>query len=153
MDETLREWNDNVAAWREHAPTIRTIFAPLTKVMIEEAGIAAGQTVLDVAGGPGEPSLTIAEIVGPSGSVTMTDAVAGMVAAAEEEAERRGLTNVQFRQALADSLPFADNSFDVAVSRMGVMFFPDVVRGLREILRTLKPEGVICLAVWGVADR
>ena len=153
MNETLREWNDNATAWREHSATIRTMFAPLTAAMIEEAGIAARQSVLDVAGGPGEPSLTIAEIVGPTGSVMYTDAVAGMVAAAEEEAKRRGLTNVRFRQCLADSLPFADNSFDAAVCRLGVMFFPDVVAGLREMLRVIKPQGAICFAVWGAADR
>ncbi|HEX3249927.1 MAG TPA: class I SAM-dependent methyltransferase [Pyrinomonadaceae bacterium] len=153
MSEVLREWNNNAAAWRENFATIRTSFAPVTRAMIEEAGISAGQSVVDVAGGPGEPSLTIAEVVGPTGSVTHTDAVADMVAAAEEEARRRGITNVQFRQALADALPFADNSFDVAVSRMGVMFFPDVVGGLREMLRVVKPQGVICLAVWGLAEQ
>ena len=153
MSEVLREWKDNAAAWREHSATIRTMFTPVTEAIIEEAGIAAGQSVLDVAGGPGEPSLTIAEVVGPTGSVTCTDAVPGMVAAAEAEAKRRGLTNVQFRQALADALPFADNLFDVAVSRMGVMFFPDVVGGLREMLRVVKPQGAICLAVWGTAER
>jgi len=153
MNEILREWNDNAAAWREHSATVRTMFAPLTAAIIEEAGISAGQSVLDVAGGPGEPSLTIAERVGPTGSVTCTDAVAGMVAAAEEEAKRRGLTNVRFRQCLAGELPFPDNSFDVAVCRLGVMFFPDVVAGLREMLRVVKARGAICLAVWGLAER
>ena len=153
MNETLREWNDNAAPWREHSATIRTMFVPVTAALIEEAGISTGQSVLDVAGGPGEPSLTIAEVVGPTGSVTCTDAVAGMVAAAEEEAKRRGLTNVSFRQCLADGLPFADNSFDVAVSRLGVMFFPEVVGGLREMLRVVKPEGSIGLVVWGLAER
>src|SRR5690242_21874908 len=111
MNDTLREWNDNAAAWREHSATIRMIFAPLTAAIIEDAHITAGQSVLDVAGGPGEPSLTIAEHVGPTGSVTCTDAVAAMVATAEGEAQRRGITNVRFRQCLADALPFADDSF------------------------------------------
>jgi SAM-dependent methyltransferase len=153
MNQTLREWSDNAAAWREHSATIRTMFTPLTAAIIQEAGISAGQSVLDVAGGPGEPSLTIAGVVGPTGSVTCTDAVAGMVTAAEDAAKRRGLNNIQFRQALADALPFADNSFDVAVCRLGVMFFPDVVAGLRDMLRVIKPHGRICLAVWGSADR
>jgi ubiquinone/menaquinone biosynthesis C-methylase UbiE len=153
MNELLREWNDNAAAWREHSGTIRTMFAPLTAAMIEEAGIVAGQSVVDVAGGPGEPSLTIAEVVGPTGSVTCTDAVAGMVAAAEEKARRRGLTNVSFRQCLADALPFADNSFDVAVSRLGAMFFPDALTAFREMLRVTKPNGALCFVVWGRSER
>ena len=152
MSEVLREWNDNAAAWREHSAMIRTIFAPLTDAIIEDARISAGQSVLDVAGGPGEPSLTIAVRVGPTGSVTCTDATAGMVAAAEEEAKRRGLTNVRFRQCLADALPFADDSFDAAVSRLGVMFFPDTLAALREMLRVIKPKGALCFVVWGPSE-
>lgn len=152
MSEVLREWNDNATAWREHSGTIRAMFEPLTAAMIEDAGISAGQSVLDVAGGPGEPSLTIAEIVGPTGSVTHTDAVPAMVATAEHEAKHRGLTNMTCQQCLAESLPFADDSFDVVVSRLGVMFFPDVVAGLREMLRVTKPRGAICLAVWGPVE-
>jgi len=149
MDETLREWNDNAAAWRQHSGTIRTMFAPLTAAIIEDAGISTGQSVLDVAGGPGEPSLTIAEVVGPAGSVTCTDAVPGMVAAAEDEAKYRRLTNMRFQQCLADTLPFADNTFDAAVSRLGAMFFPDVLAALREMLRVIKSNGAVCLVVWG----
>lgn len=152
MSEVLREWNDNAAAWREHSDTIRAMFAPLTAAMIEDAGISAGQSVLDVAGGPGEPSLTIAEVVGPTGSVTHTDAVAAMVATAEHEAKHRGLTNMTCQQCLAESLPFPDDTFDVVVSRLGVMFFPDVVAGLREMLRVTKPKGALCLAVWGPSE-
>ena len=152
MNDTLREWNDNAAAWREHSATIRTIFAPLTAAIIEDAHISAGQSVLDVAGGPGEPSLTIAEHVGPTGSVTCTDAVAARVATAEAEAKRRGITNVRFQQCLADALPFDDDSFDAAVSRLGVMFFPDTLAALREMLRVVKPGGALCFVVWGRSE-
>ena len=62
------------------------MFAPLTEALIEQAGIHEGQSVLDVAGGTGEPSLTIAEVVGPGGSVTCTDAVPEMVETARSEA-------------------------------------------------------------------
>src|ERR671937_857290 len=95
-NETLREWSESAQYWAKHAATLRTIFAPVTRALIEEAGIAAGQDVLDVAAGAGEPSITIAEIVGPEGSVTCTDAIAGMVSAAEREALRRGLPNISF---------------------------------------------------------
>lgn len=151
-DSVLQEWRDSAEYWEKHAQTIRTMFAPVTKALIEEADIVAGDTVLDVAGGPGEPSLTIAEFVGPTGSVACTDATAEMIEAAEREASRRGVTNISFRQCTADSLPFDDKSFDVAVSRLGVMFFPDPVVGLREMLRVIKREGAISLAVWGKSD-
>src|SRR5215510_10731709 len=121
--EMLDCWRGNAKYWTSYSDTIAEMFAPLTEAMIERAGIHEGQSVLDVAGGAGEPSLTIAERVGPNGSVTCTDAVAEMVEAARREANRRGLKNMEFQQCTADSLPFADNTFDVVVSRLGVMFF------------------------------
>ena len=144
----INEWRESAKYWTKHSATIRTMFAPLTQALIEHAGIREGQSVLDVAGGPGEPSLTIAEIVGPSGSVTCTDAVPEMVDAARSEANRRGITNIQFRQCTADSLPFPDNTFDVVVSRLGAMFFPDAHAAVREMLRVAKPGGTLAFAVW-----
>src|SRR6266446_5868028 len=147
-NKTLQEWRETARFWTKHSATIRTMFAPLTEALIQDAGIGEGRAVLDVAGGAGEPSLTIAEIVGPKGAVTCTDAVAEMVAAAETEAQRRGLTNIAFQQCVADSLPFESNSFDAVVSRLGVMFFPDPLMALREMLRVTKPGGSLSLAVW-----
>ncbi len=148
----LQGWRESAKYWTKHSHTIHQMFAPLTRALIERAGISKGQTVLDVAGGAGEPSLTIAETVGPEGSVTCTDAVAEMVDAARAEAHRRGLTNVQFRQCTPDALPFPDTSFDVVVSRLGVMFFPDPLRAMREMLRVLRPEGRMAFAVWGKSE-
>ncbi|HKS09988.1 MAG TPA: class I SAM-dependent methyltransferase [Pyrinomonadaceae bacterium] len=153
MNNLLREWSESATAWREHSATVRTMFAPVTAALIEQARISAGQSVLDVAGGPGEPSLTIAETVGPDGTVTYTDAVAEMVAAAEEEAKRRGLSNISFQQSVAELLPFADDSFDATVSRLGVMLFSDPAAALREMLRVTKPRGALCFVVWGENER
>ena len=144
----LDAWRESARFWAKYNDTIRTMFTPLTQALVEAAGIHEGQHVLDVAGGPGEPSLTIAGIVGPEGSVTCTDAVPEMVQTARTEAERRGVTNVQFRECRAESLPFSDNSFDVAVSRLGVMLFADPLAGIREMLRVTKPGGRVAFAVW-----
>lgn len=148
----LDEWRENAKYWTKHSGTIRTMFSSLTQALIEHAGIHEGQSVLDVAGGAGEPSLTIADTVGPTGAVTCTDAVPEMVDAAQNEAQRRGIRNVQFQVCSADSLPFPDNSFDVVVSRLGVMFFPDSLAAVRELLRVTKPAGSLAFAVWGKSD-
>jgi enediyne biosynthesis protein CalE5 len=153
MNNLLHEWSESAKAWREHSATIARMFTPLTAALIEDAKISAGQSVLDVAGGPGEPSLTIAEVVGPTGSVTYTDAVAEMKQTAEEEAKRRGLTNISFQQTPAESLPFAGNSFDATVSRLGVMLFSDPPAALREMLRVTKPQGALSFVVWGNPER
>jgi len=148
-DKELQEWRESAPYWDKYSQTIRTMFAPVTEALIEEAGIRRGQKVLDVAGGAGEPSLTIAEVVGPSGSVMFTDAIAGMVSAAERQAKKRNLNNLTFRQCLADSLPFDDESFDAVVCRFGVMFFPNPLAALREMLRVTKAECRVSLGVWG----
>ena len=148
----LNEWRESAKHWAKHSATIRTMFAPLTQALIEHADIHEGQSVLDVAGGPGEPSLTIAGVVGPTGSVTCTDAVPEMVETAQSEARRRGVENIQFQVCSADSLPFPNESFDAVVSRLGVMFFPDSVAAMREMLRVTKPGGSLAFAVWHKSD-
>lgn len=151
-DAVLREWRESAFYWQKHLDTIRVMFAPLTQALIDDAEIIEGDSVLDVAGGSGEPSLTIAAKVGPTGLVTYTDAVAEMVAAAKSEAQRRGLENIVFQQCTADSLPFESESFDAVVCRLGAMFFPDPLAGLREMLRVTKHEGLVSLVVWGKSD-
>jgi ubiquinone/menaquinone biosynthesis C-methylase UbiE len=151
-EDMLDVWQESARYWTKHSDTIHKMFVPLTRALIERAGIHEGQTVLDIAGGAGEPSLTIAEVVGPGGSVTCTDGVAQMVEAARAEAQQRGITNVQFHQCAADSLPFGSNSFDVVVSRLGVMLFPDPEGAMREMLRVLKPGGGLAFAVWGKSE-
>ncbi|HEV7747511.1 MAG TPA: class I SAM-dependent methyltransferase [Pyrinomonadaceae bacterium] len=146
--EVLAAWETSSQYWNKHQALIEQMYTPLSRALIEEARIVSGQAVLDVGGGSGEPSLTIAPVVGDSGSVTYTDPAAGMVKAAQEEAARRGVRNLQFQQCPAERLPFADETFDVAVGRMSAMFFPDVVAGLREILRVVKPGGRVSFLVW-----
>jgi ubiquinone/menaquinone biosynthesis C-methylase UbiE len=153
QQKILQEWRASAPHWERHASTIRAMFAPVTDALIQDAGIVKGQSLLDVAGGAGEPSLTIAETVGPTGSVTYTDAVAEMVDAAQAEAQRRGVTNIRFRQCSADSLPFDSATFDAVVCRLGVMFFPNPLAALREMLRVTKPNGALALVVWHKSER
>jgi len=146
--ELMRKWKETAKYWSKYNDQIRGMFMPLSLALIDEAKITRGQKVIDIAGGAGEPSLTIANVVGPTGSVMCTDAVVEMVEAARHEAERLGLTNIEFQQCSADNVPFEDSLFDAAVSRLGAMFFPDALAALREMLRVVKPEGALALAVW-----
>src|SRR6266571_8945105 len=147
--KALDAWEASARHWDKHRALIAQMFAPLTSGLVEEARIGAGQEVLDIGGGSGEPSLTISCIVGPTGSVMYTDPAAGMVEAAQAEAGRRGLTNIHFRQCSADDLPFADCTFDVAVGRLSAMFFVDPVTAVREALRVIREDGHVSFVVWG----
>jgi ubiquinone/menaquinone biosynthesis C-methylase UbiE len=148
-NKALDAWQTSAQYWDKYRALIAQMFAPLTAGLIEEARIGIGQKVLDIGGGSGEPSLTIAGIVGPTGSVMFTDPVAGMIETAKAEAARRGLTNIDFRQCSADALPFPDGSLDVAVGRSSAMFFADPVTALREALRVIRNDGYVSFAVWG----
>ena len=149
QNKVLDAWQSSARYWDKYRVLIAQMFAPLTSLLVGEARIGIGQKVLDIGGGSGEPSLTISCIVGPTGSVTYTDPVAGMVEIAQAEAGRRGLTNLRFRQCSADDLPFADRTFDVAVGRLSAMFFTDPVTAVREALRVILEDGYVSFAIWG----
>jgi len=150
--DVFREWRESAPYWAKHASLVRAMFAPITVALIEAASIREGHSILDVAGGAGEPSLTIAEAAGRSASLTFTDAVGGMVVASRDEARRRSLNNIRFAQCVGEALPFLSETFDVVCSRLGVMLFPDPAAAIREMLRVAKPRGRIALAVWGPRD-
>jgi SAM-dependent methyltransferase len=156
--EVINAWRSSAPYWEKHREIIRQMFAPVTQALvedahIEDAQIGTGAAVLDVATGPGEPALTIAVLVGAEGKVFGIDPAPEMVEAARRAAQQLGITNAEFEVAPADRLPVPDNSFDAAVSRFGVMFFPSPVDGVREVLRALKPGRKLAFAVWSSADR
>lgn len=153
MQEVISRWSETAPYWEKHRAVIREMFAPITQALIEAAAIRHGAAVLDVATGPGEPALAIAEFVGKQGKVLGIDLVPEMVEATRREAHRRGLHNIAFAVAQADALPADAENFDAVVSRFGIMFFPAPLDAIREMLRVLKPGGRIALAVWSVAQR
>lgn len=151
--EIIGQWSESAPYWEKYRSVIVEMFAPVAQALIDDARIAKGNSVLDVATGPGEPALTVAEVVGPEGMVVGTDVAPEMIDAARREAARCKIPNARFEVTFSDSLPFAANTFDAVVSRFGVMFFPSPVDCLREMLRVLKPGGKIALAVWHWQDK
>jgi ubiquinone/menaquinone biosynthesis C-methylase UbiE len=124
-----------------------------TNLLLAAAELEPGLQVLDLACGPGDPTLAIAQRLGPEGRVTGADLSEGAVQVARERAERAGLSNVTFRTARAESLPFPDGSFDRVTCRFGAMFFEDIAHAAREMYRVLVPGGRIALMVWASADQ
>jgi ubiquinone/menaquinone biosynthesis C-methylase UbiE len=149
QNKALHAWQTSARYWDKYRVLITEMFAPLTSGLVEEAQIGIGQEVLDIGGGSGEPSLTISRIVGPTGSVTYTDPVPGMLESAQAEATRRGVTNIDFRQCSANDLPFEACTFDIAVGRLSAMFFADPAAAVREALRVVLKDGCVAFAVWG----
>ena len=151
--EVIKRWTGSAPFWEKHREVIREMFSPITQALAEDGQIAKGQLILDVGTGPGEPALSLAGLVGAGGKIIGIDPVAEMVAAARRAAQRVGIGNVQFEVASGENLPFADNTFDAAISRFGIMFVPSPIDALREMLRVLKPGKKLVLAVWHHAER
>jgi ubiquinone/menaquinone biosynthesis C-methylase UbiE len=119
------------------------VFQEWTHRVADAANIRSGQHVLDVACGTGVLARTVEARVGPSGTVTALDINQGMLVVAERNAPQ-----IKWRQGEAEALPFNDQSFDAVVSQFGLMFFPDRVTALREMLRVLVPGGHLAVAVF-----
>ena len=112
--------------------------------LCETLDLRAGQKVLDVAAGNGNVTLAAAR---RWCEVVSTDYVLALLERGRERAAAERL-DIEFRQADAEALPFADDSFDVVVSTFGVMFTPDQERAAAELIRVCKPGGKIGLANW-----
>ncbi len=113
----------------------------LSERMLDSVGVKSGERVLDVATGYGEPALTAAQRVGPTGSVVGTDISEGMLAIARERADEMGLANSIFLQSDAEMLDFPEASFDLALCRLGLFLLPDLNVALQRIRRLLRPGG------------
>jgi len=109
---------------------------------IEQAGVRAGQKVLDLAGGTGDLAAQIVTQVGPTGSVTVADINAAMLDVGRARFADRGLAgNVEFVQANAECLPFPDNHFDCITIAFGLRNVTHIDAALASMFRVLKPGG------------
>lgn len=125
-------------------PALTGVWAP---VVAQAAGVGPGDRVLDVACGTGVVAREAARRVGPGGSVTGVDPNAGMLAVARDHG-----ASIAYHQGRAEDLPFADASFDVAVSQFGMMFFEDPAAAIAEMRRVVRPGGRLAVAVWATID-
>jgi SAM-dependent methyltransferase len=125
----------------------------VTEALVEYAQPKPGMRVLDLASGTGEPAISLAMRVGAQGQVTALDLSADLLEIARGRAQERDLNNFFTQQADAHALPFADNSFDLATSRFGVMFFRDPGLALRELHRVLRVGARACFLAWGPFDQ
>jgi ubiquinone/menaquinone biosynthesis C-methylase UbiE len=116
--------------------------------LCEAIDLCADERVLDVAAGNGNASLAAARRFAV---VTSTDYVPSLLDRAKQRAAAEQLT-LTFQQADAEALPFADGSFDVAVSTFGIMFAPDQAKAASELSRVVSKGGRIGLANWTPAS-
>ena len=121
---------------------------PVNDWLCSKTNLASGMRVLDIASGTGQPGLTAARIVGPTGRMIGIDIAQEMVDAATGLDKAEGLSNTEFRRMDAHELDFPDATFDAAVSRWGVMFPEDTGKALASLYRVLKPGARYAAAFW-----
>jgi len=114
----------------------------LSAGLADLAGVERGQTALDVGCGPGALTGELVRRLGPD-AVSAVDPSEQFVEAAL--ARRPG---VDVRRATAESLPYADDTYDTALAQLVVHFMTDPVAGLREMARVTRPDGVVAACVW-----
>ncbi|RDC65537.1 class I SAM-dependent methyltransferase [Adhaeribacter pallidiroseus] len=155
--EQIREqqketWNKFSPGWRKWDSFTMNWLKPLGDEIIRSLQLKPTDTVLDVAGGTGEPGLSIARIV-TQGKVIITDLAEGMLQVARDNAARKEITNYDTLACDVCALPFENETFDAISCRLGFMYFPDMLLAAKEMMRVLKPGGRIATAVWGTPDK
>jgi SAM-dependent methyltransferase len=151
-DELIERWERMAPGWKTTRAAFQHIVEPVSQWMVEAIHPQPGQRVLELAAGLGDTGLIAAQLVAPGGSVLITDATEGMVAAAREHAEEVGATNVELRTMQAEWIDLPAASVDGVLCRFGYMLLVDPEAALRETRRVLKPGGRVALAVWDALE-
>jgi SAM-dependent methyltransferase len=146
---TRQQWEDAADAWHRWGPTLETWLERATDRMLDLAGVVTGAKVLDIAAGAGGQSILAARRVGASGEVVATDISPTILTYAAKSAAEAGITNIRTVEADGEDLDSQPESgFDAAISRVGLIYFPDQRRALAGIRRSLREGGRFATIVY-----
>jgi ubiquinone/menaquinone biosynthesis C-methylase UbiE len=150
---TREQWQSAAEAWYKWSPTLHQWLGKATDKMLGMAAISNGHRVLDVAAGAGEQSITAAKKVGPSGYVLATDISSNILEYAQQMARQSGVNNIETKVMDGENLTLEDETFDAVISRVGLIYFPDQQKALKEMLRVLKPGGKVAAIVYSTPEK
>ena len=140
-------WNAMSAGWLSWQEKFERGAAAVSERLLDLGGVRAGHRVLDIGTGIGEPAGHAARVVGEQGRVTAVDLSEDMVDIARTRLEPLG--NVEVHQGDIETLDLPADSFDVVLSRWGLMFAVDHVAAFAAAARVLTPSGTLAASVWG----
>jgi len=118
------------------------VFEPFTRQLFEQAGIGPVMRVLDVGCGAGDVSFLAAEFVGPTGEVVGVDHAAAAIEWASARAQALGIRNVKFLEGDPAMMAF-DGQFDAVVGRLVLMYYPDPISAVQQLVQHVRPGGLI----------
>jgi ubiquinone/menaquinone biosynthesis C-methylase UbiE len=146
-------WTSVADGWQRRDELLSRGATPVTERMLNMANTGAGCHVLDIASGVGEPSLTAARRVGPSGRVIGTDLSDAMLNHARRKAAQEGIGNIEYHCVDGEKLDFPANSFDVVTCRWGLMFMPEPTACLRLAHGVMKDSARLAVACWTAPEQ
>jgi ubiquinone/menaquinone biosynthesis C-methylase UbiE len=129
------------------------LFEPWAKLLLDEADLRAGESVLDIATGPGTVARLAAVRLGAKGRVVATDIAQPMLDIAKAKDRPSAAAPVEYLCSPATPLAAPTGTFDAVLCQQGLQFFPDRPRALGEMRRVLKPNGRAAIAVWAELGR
>jgi SAM-dependent methyltransferase len=151
--DSLERWDQAAAGWAKHADWVRDSTVELATRLVDSLALQPGQTVLELAAGPGDTGFLAAQRVQPGGKLISSDSSEAMVEIARERAHAQAVKGVEFRVINAESIDLPVASVDAVLCRWGLMLMVDPAAALGEMRRVLKPGGRAALAVWAAPER
>lgn len=151
--QTSRDrWSRAAAGWDTRADALQQATMPVSAWLVDAIAPQPGQTVLELAAGPGITGFLAAELVQPGGRLITTDFAEPMLEIARQRATRQGISNVELRVVDAESIDLDTASVDAVLCRWGYMLMADPSAALQETRRVLRPGGRVALAAWDAAE-
>src|SRR5680860_497326 len=153
-ETTKHQWEKAAEAWHRWGPTLEEWLGEATVAMLDAAAVGPGSRVLDVAGGAGGQAIAAARRTGSSGSVVITDLSPTILQYADRAAAEAGLRHVTVTEADGEELGSQwSKEFDAAISRLGLIYFPNQARALFGVRPSLREGGRFSAIVYSTADR
>ena len=146
-------WSRAAAGWAERADALQAAVMPVSTWMVDAIRPQPGQTVLELAAGPGITGFLAAELLEPGGHLISSDFAEPMLEVARQRATRLGLDNVEYRVVDAESIDLDTASVDAVLCRWGYMLMADPGAALGETRRVLRPGGRVALAAWDAPEQ
>ena len=150
---SLENWQAMASGWERMRARVEAATRPVSEWLVEALDPKRGDTVLELAAGPGDVGFLAAAILGEEGRLISSDFSSEMVEVGRRRAAELGLVNVEHRVIDAEAIELADDSVDGVLCRFGFMLMPDPAAALAETRRVLRPGGRLSLGVWSHAER
>ena len=146
-------WERMAGGWETNREYLWETSKPVGEWLIEKLEPEEGETLLELAAGMGDTGFVAAGLVGAQGRLISSDFAAGMLDGARRRADELGITNADFRVIDAENIDLDSESVDGVICRWGYMLMSDPGSALKETRRVLKPDGRLCLSVFGSPEQ